>query len=138
MHTYQRKVQYYETDKMGIAHHSNYVRWMEEARVDFLASIGLDYATLEQKGLGSPVIDIHCKYKKPTLFGQSIAIEIEIKEYTGFIIIFAYTMKNEAGEVVCVAESEHCFLSEAGKLLILKTSFPDIDAILKKHCPQGE
>lgn len=32
MEPYLHKVQYYETDKMGIAHHSNYIRWMEEAR----------------------------------------------------------------------------------------------------------
>lgn len=35
MEPYLHKVQYYETDKMGIVHHSNYIRWMEEARVDF-------------------------------------------------------------------------------------------------------
>lgn len=40
MEPYLHKVQYYETDKMGIAHHSNYIRWMEEARVDFLEKIG--------------------------------------------------------------------------------------------------
>ena len=33
MEPYLHKVQYYETDKMGIAHHSNYIRWMEEARL---------------------------------------------------------------------------------------------------------
>jgi acyl-CoA thioester hydrolase len=36
---YSHKVQYYETDKMGITHHSNYVRWMEEARIYFLDKI---------------------------------------------------------------------------------------------------
>ena len=40
MNNYIRKVQYHETDKMGIAHHSNYIKWMEEARIDFLEQIG--------------------------------------------------------------------------------------------------
>ena len=40
MEPYVHKVQYYETDKMGIVHHSNYIRWMEEARIDFLDSVG--------------------------------------------------------------------------------------------------
>ena len=39
MHLYNHKVQYYETDKMGIVHHSNYIRWMEESRISFLESI---------------------------------------------------------------------------------------------------
>ena len=34
---YTRKVAYYETDQMGIVHHSNYIRWFEEARIDFLS-----------------------------------------------------------------------------------------------------
>ena len=37
---YTHRVKYYETDKMGVTHHSNYVRWMEEARVDFMDKIG--------------------------------------------------------------------------------------------------
>ena len=43
MKPYIHKVQYYETDKMGITHHSNYIRWMEEARVDFMEQIGWGY-----------------------------------------------------------------------------------------------
>ncbi len=39
MEKYIHKVQYYETDKMGITHHSNYIRWMEEARVDFFEKV---------------------------------------------------------------------------------------------------
>ena len=51
MQKYRHIVQYYETDKMGITHHSNYIRWMEEARIDFLRQIGWDYAKLESIGI---------------------------------------------------------------------------------------
>lgn len=37
MQDYEHRAQYYETDQMGIIHHSNYIRWMEEARMDFLS-----------------------------------------------------------------------------------------------------
>ena len=60
---YNHTVQYYETDKMGITHHSNYIRWMEEARVDFLKQIGWDYDKLEEIGVISPVTEVSCKYK---------------------------------------------------------------------------
>ena len=40
---YIRRVQYHETDRMGITHHSNYVKWMEEACTDFLDGIGYNY-----------------------------------------------------------------------------------------------
>ena len=61
MSLYQHEVQYYETDRMGITHHSNYIRWMEEARVTFLKEIGWDYAKLEEMGIISPVIDVQCQ-----------------------------------------------------------------------------
>ena len=48
MRPYIRKVQYHETDKMGVAHHSNFIKWMEEARVDFLDQMGYGYAKLEK------------------------------------------------------------------------------------------
>ena len=47
---YEHKVHYYETDKMGVVHHSNYIRWMEEARVDMMEKSGFGYKRLEEEG----------------------------------------------------------------------------------------
>ena len=62
MEPYQHTVQYYETDKMGIVHHSNYIRWMEEARVAYLAQLGWNIEMLEAMGAISPVTGL-----KPTI-----------------------------------------------------------------------
>lgn len=67
MHTYIHKVKYYKTDKMGITHHSNYVRWMEEARMDLLHSIGYGMRRLEKEGIISPVVSVECRYALVTL-----------------------------------------------------------------------
>ena len=64
---YEHKIQYYETDKMGITHHSNYIRFIEEARIDWLDRIGWSFAKLESMGLSSPVISVKCEYKKVQL-----------------------------------------------------------------------
>jgi len=58
MKDYVHKVNYYETDKMGLTHHSNYIRFMEEARVDFMEQLGFGYEKMEAEGVGSPVIAI--------------------------------------------------------------------------------
>ena len=50
------KVQYYETDQMGVVHHSNYIRWFEEARAEWMEAVGLPYAQLEAEGIASPVL----------------------------------------------------------------------------------
>ena len=74
IHSYQHKVQYYETDQMGMVHHSNYIRWFEEARVDYLEHIGLPYHVIEAGGILSPVLEMHCNIRpkphsgKPLLF----------------------------------------------------------------------
>ena len=83
MHTYIHKVNYYETDKMGITHHSNYVRWMEEARMDFLKSIGYGMRKLEADGITSPVVSVECQYKSTTTFDDEIKIVLSIDKYTG-------------------------------------------------------
>ena len=51
MSKYTHKVNYYETDKMGITHHSNYIRFMEEARMNFLSEIGYPMTRLEKEGI---------------------------------------------------------------------------------------
>ena len=60
---YVHVAQYYETDQMKIIHHSNYIRWFEEARVDFLDQIGANYANLEANGIVSPVLTVEAQYK---------------------------------------------------------------------------
>ena len=70
MKPYQHTVQYYETDRMGITHHSNYIRWMEEARVDFLAQLGWNLERLEAMGAVSPVTALDVKYRHDTKFPE--------------------------------------------------------------------
>ena len=51
MYCYRRKAQYHETDQMGVIHHANYVKWMEEARVAYLDALGFGYVDIERAGL---------------------------------------------------------------------------------------
>ena len=124
MNLYQHKVQYYETDKMGIVHHSNYIRWMEEARIDFLSRIGWDYKTLEDMGVISPVTAVECKYKMPTAFFDLIDISVRVAEFKGVKLKLKYEMMRD-GQVVCEGYSEHCFLNDSGKIINLKREYPE-------------
>lgn len=127
---YRHTVQYYETDKMGITHHSNYIRWMEEARVAFLAEIGWDYAKLEEMGIISPVVSVECKYKQTTTFGDVVLIEVSVEEFKGVKLKLKYRMTDEKGAEVCEARSEHCFLDKKGVPIRLKKEYPDFYHVL--------
>ena len=61
---YKRKINYYETDRMNIVHHSNYARYLEESRMDFMRQIGISYDDLEEKGIIIPVLELHDNYIK--------------------------------------------------------------------------
>lgn len=127
MNPYIHKVQYYETDKMGIVHHSNYVRWMEEARVNFLEEIGCGYDKLEEMGVISPVIAVSCQYKRPCYFADEVEITVSLKEYTGIKFVYAYEMRNLTRDTVCAAAtSEHCITNENGRPVSIKRSFPSL------------
>ena len=71
---YQHLAKYYETDQMGIIHHSNYIRWFEEARIDFMNQIGLTYKTMEKEGIISPVLEVNCKYLQMMYFDDITAV----------------------------------------------------------------
>lgn len=123
MNPYQHKVQYYETDKMGIVHHSNYIRWMEESRIDFLGQIGWNYKKLEDNGIISPVTAVECKYRVSTFFDDVITISVWVEEFKGVKLKLRYEMKRE-DVLVCEGHSEHCFLNAEGKIMNLKREKP--------------
>jgi len=123
--SYIHNVQYYETDKMSITHHSNYIRWMEEARLDFLKRSGWDYAKLEDEGIISPVLSVSCDYKKTTTYPDTISIDVAVKEFKGVKLFLSYVMKNEEGTVVCTGTSSHCFLNAEGRPISMKKDYPE-------------
>ncbi|MCI7606953.1 MAG: acyl-CoA thioesterase [Spirochaetales bacterium] len=133
MTSYKHKVQYYETDKMGIVHHSNYIRWMEEARVDFLDKINWSYDQLEKVGLVSPVLSLNIEYDHPTYFGDEVSIDVEILELKMSKMKVGYKMINEEGKTVALSESSHGFLLSSGRPSILKRDFPGLYEALMAH-----
>ena len=129
MEPYIHKVQYYETDRMQVTHHSNYVRFMEEARVSYLSRIGWDYKKMEAEGIISPVVEISCKYRKTTTFEDIISVEVYVKEVSSVKLKLGYRMKT-GDELVFTAESMHCFLNKEGAPINLKKELPGFYEIL--------
>ena len=130
---YQHYVQYYETDKMGVTHHSNYIRFMEEARLDFFRKLGFDYLDFEKMGLVSPVIGLNnIKYRKPSTVGDTIDIDVSVKAFNSIVLTMHYQMKiNDV--LIFEGDSDHCFLSKEGKMLPLgENSFPELYHKLKE------
>ena len=104
-------VRYGETDQMGVVHHSNYLRYFEVARLEWLSALGVSYASMEKEGLIMPVIDVKVTYKIPALFDDSLTIYIFLRELPRVKIIFSYEIKNQKDEIVCTGETTLAFLN---------------------------
>ena len=125
MTPYEHKVQYYETDGMGIVHHSNYIRWFEEARVALLEQLGYGYDRIEAEGFSSPVLEVACKYKTMARFGDTVLIQARISDYNGVRLSLHYEVRDaQTEELRCEGESRHCFLNRAGRPVSLKRAAP--------------
>lgn len=131
----ERKVNYYETDMMGIVHHSNYIRWFEEARVLWMEKGGIPYAEVERNGVQMPVIGVTCNYKIPAKFGDTICVDVYTKEITCVKYIIGYTVINkETGELLSTGETKHCFVNSEFKPVNIKKYKPEISARLLELC----
>lgn len=124
---YEHRVQYYETDQMGIVHHSNYIRWFEEARTEMLRRAGIGYGKMESLGIISPVLEVSAKYRTMTRFEDVVRIFVKIEKFNGIILVLSYQVEDkETGEIRCTGESRHCFLDEMGHPMSLKKEQKEI------------
>lgn len=132
---YRRRAQYYETDQMGIVHHSNYIRWMEEARLDYLEQLGWGYRKLEADGLLIPVTGVSCAYRRPVRFGDTVAIEVRVAAYQGTRLTLGYRITDPAtGKLRASGQSEHCFCTREGRPIRLKKFSEALDRLLSELC----
>lgn len=132
MKIYEHKAQYYETDQMGIVHHSNYIRWMEEARIAMLEEMGISYKKMEADGITIPVIGVTCEYKGMVRFYDVVCIDVTLKQYNGIRMTLSYRITDkETGELRTLGESSHCFLNRAGCPVSLKLSYPEWDQLFQ-------
>jgi len=136
MKPYMHKVQYYETDMMGVVHHANYLHWMEEARIDLMDRLGFPYAEMEQRGVFSPVKSLSCEYRNPCFFGDEIRVSVRIDSFNGVVMTIVYEMRSQRDEIVCSARSEHVFLNREGRFVRMKRDLPEFCAAVGESMKQ--
>ena len=125
---YVRKAQFYETDQMGVIHHANYIRWFEEARVDFLEQIGFPYERVESMGVTFAVLGLSCKYKAPVLFGDTVHIHAGLNAYSHSRMTMGYSVTDAAtGELRTTGETHHFFFRKTdARPVSLKKAIPEL------------
>ena len=133
----KHKVQYYESDMMGVTHHANYLHWMEEARIDLMDQMGFPYRRMEAEGVLSPVKSLQANYLKPCTFGDEVEISAGIRDFNGVVITITYDMRVN-GEQVFTGTSEHVFLDLEGKFVRIKRVMPEFCEEVYRRIPASE
>lgn len=127
---YQHTVQYYECDPMGVMHHSNYLRVMEESRVEWMEQMGFGYERMEAEGVMSPVTSISIDYKSPARFRDQLRVVIAVEELGNIRLKLRYEMF-VGDKLAAKAISQHCFV-ENGRPISLERRFPEFYEELRK------
>lgn len=123
---FERTINYYETDRMGVVHHSNYIRYLEEARCFWLAKIEMPFSLLEENNITIPVLGVNCTYKFHVTFGDTIQIIPFVKEFNGVRMTVGYDVKDKkSGKTVLIGETKHCFANKNLRPINLKKVAPE-------------
>lgn len=107
---YKAKVSYYETDCMNIVHHSNFIRYFEDARIQYMHDIGCDVAEMQSKGLYIPNVDAYARYKKPLKFGDEYSVEVSLVFFTGSRMILTINSSTIKAENFLQQAEQHTVL----------------------------
>lgn len=118
---YIREAKYYETDQMAVIHHSNYIRWFEEARVDYLDQIGLGFDRIEEAGVYSPVLSVTCEYKSSVRFKDQIEVIAKLTYFNGIKMEISYQVFDvNTKQLRATGMTKHCFTNKEYKPISLK------------------
>jgi acyl-CoA thioester hydrolase len=108
------QVAYADTDMMGVVYYANYLVFFERARTTLLEDLGYPYTRLEKEGFGLPVIEAHCKYRLPALYGERLQICAWPDSIRGVRLKVACEVRR-GGDLLAEGYTVHCGVSLATK-----------------------
>jgi acyl-CoA thioester hydrolase, YbgC/YbaW family len=127
------RVQYYETDTMGIVHHSNYIRYFETVRTEFIRAAGLPYDKIEEMGVYIPVLSVKAEYKVPAVYDEVISLSCRMTKLSHASFELEYEVKNaETGQLHAKGWSRHGFTDKSFKPIVIKKAAPEVYEVFSR------
>ena len=109
------RVEYHHTDQMGVVHHSNYVKFFEVARTEWLRASGLTYAEMERRGVMMPIVDVAVKYRNPALYDELISVTAFVDEAPKARMVFRYEVRGEDGRDIASGSTTLGFIDRESR-----------------------
>lgn len=100
---YRVRVQPHHTDYGGVVWHGTYIAWLEEARIEYLRSHGIEFADWVNCGVDLPVVDLSVRYRQSLSMGMTAVVKSWVMPPQGVRIIWQYEIQNAATQALCVS-----------------------------------
>lgn len=126
---YVIRVIFGDTDQMGVVYYANYLRFFEGARAEYWRSLGRSYKDLEAAQVAMPVIEAHCKYKRPARYEDLLHIETEVTEMRGASLRFSYTVRRGT-EDLAEGFTRHAVIGPDGRPLRIPDFMRDLVTVV--------
>jgi acyl-CoA thioester hydrolase len=117
------RVNYSETDQMGVVYHARYLVWLDIARTEHLRSGGMSYRELEAAGLRLAVSDIAVRYRQPARYDDDIRVRCWVREAASRRVDFGYAVEHgDDRRLLATARTALLALDRSMRLTVLPAS----------------
>lgn len=117
------RVKFFDTDVMGVVHHSNYIRWFETGRVEFLRKLGIDLNEMMNDGILFPIVEVSAKFHAPARFDDELEIDTTAEALTKAKMKFNYVVRRRGEEKILAEGTSNNVFTSDGKICRLPDKY---------------
>ncbi|MBA2291476.1 MAG: acyl-CoA thioesterase [Gemmatimonadales bacterium] len=111
--TIRHRVNYSETDQMGVVYHARYLVWLDVARTEYLRTTGMSYRDLEALGVRMMVSNLSIRYRRAARYDDSVRVRTWVRERASRRITFGYAVEHdETDTLLATATTELLVMDE--------------------------
>ena len=133
-HQVDIRIMFADTDCMGIVYHTNYIKFFEIGRTEYLRDIGHPYVDLEKDGVWLPVASVTCEYKAPAKYDDLLTVLTRVEEFKGATIVMAYEIfRKDTGGPLVRGETKHPITDNKLKPIRLRNVNPELYKLLTEN-----
>ncbi|HEY3367843.1 MAG TPA: thioesterase family protein [Symbiobacteriaceae bacterium] len=121
------RVNFADTDAMGVVYNANYLIWFEVGRTDLIRSWGMPYTEFARRGINVPVAEAGLRYLFPARYDDVVNVETTVAELTPARIKFMYRIvRADDGKLLCEGFTMHGFINAQGRAIAIAKAAPDM------------
>lgn len=123
----QIRVIYADTDQMGVVYYTRYFEFFERGRTELLRELSSPYSEMEKRGIGLPVVEAHCEYKKGPHYDDVIVVKSVISDVPRSTVRIDYELYDESETILlATGYTIHCFLNPEGRPMKAPKAFIEL------------